>query len=144
MDPFAEYAAWAYPIALIIAMPMILGGAASWIFKTRYSREARRDHTVFAIAAYCLLAGALAWSFLAGPVEVETFQTLWFATVVAPPLLGAGLILLIPIVSRAKRWKYRISVPSLAAWGVALIVPGLLAMGLVMLQILIVQSGAIL
>lgn len=134
MQPFAEFAVWAYPIALVISLPMILSAAASWIFRGRYTREARRDHTVFAVAGYCLMAGALAWSFAAGPLEVEAFRVLWFATVVAPPVIGAILIALIPVVSRGRVWRHRISIPGLAAWGLALILPGLVGFGLLLLR----------
>lgn len=132
VDPFVEYAAWAYPISLVIALPMISSAAMAWIFRGKYSREARRDHTIFALAGYCLMAVALGWSFTTGPLEVETFRVLWLATIVAPPFVGAGLVAAIPFVARARVWSHRVSIPSLAAWGLALIVPGLTAIGIIL------------
>ena len=111
---------------------MILSAAMAWIFRGKYTRDARRDHTIFAVAGYVLMAAALGWSFTTGPLDVGAFRTLWMITVVAPPFLGAALIAVIPVVSRTKVWSHRVSIPGLAAWGLALILPGLAAFGLIL------------
>jgi hypothetical protein len=141
VEPFFEYAAWAYPISLMVALPMIISAAMSWIFRGRYTRDARRDHTIFAIAGYLLMAAALGWSFTTGPLEVTTFQALWMVTVVAPPVLGALLIALIPFVSRARVWSHRVSIAGMAAWGLALVLPGLVGFGIMVYRLSSATGG---
>jgi hypothetical protein len=128
MDPFAPYAAWAYPLSVLVALPPILSAAATWIFRGRYSREARRDQTVFAIAGFLLMGGALAWALVSGAMPSEQVGVLWMVTLVLPPLLGALLILTAPLAARTERYRHVVSTRGMIAWGLVLVLP--MAIGL--------------